>query len=97
MKSGSESTLAELPADAIESPEQLLMRSVMWEELSEALDELPPVQRDVFVMNELEGLSFREIAGITGTPLNTLLSRKRYAVLYLRERLQDLYNEFTTL
>jgi RNA polymerase sigma factor (sigma-70 family) len=95
--SAGELTDEEVQTDAIDSPDQLFLRSAIWDQLSEALDELPPAQRDVFVMNELEGLSFREIAEITGAPLNTLLSRKRYAVLYLRERLRDLYNEFTTL
>jgi RNA polymerase sigma factor (sigma-70 family) len=95
--SGGEMTDEEVRTDATDGPDQLFLRSAIWEQLSEALDELPPAQREVFVMNELEGRSFREIAEITGAPLNTLLSRKRYAVLYLRERLRDLYNEFTTL
>ncbi len=63
-------------------------------ELAEALDELPEEQKQVFVMHELEGKSFKEIAEITGEPQNTLLSRKRYAVLYLREQLKELYDEF---
>jgi RNA polymerase sigma factor (sigma-70 family) len=70
---------------------------LVWSELSEALDELPDEQREVFVMHELEGRSFKEIAEITGEPLNTLLSRKRYAVLFLREQLQELYNEMENL
>jgi RNA polymerase sigma factor (sigma-70 family) len=70
---------------------------LVWTELSEALDELPDEQREVFVMHELEGRSFKEIAEITGEPLNTLLSRKRYAVLFLREQLQELYEETENL
>jgi RNA polymerase sigma factor (sigma-70 family) len=61
--------------------------------VEQALDELPPEQRDVFVQHELEDKAFSEIAAATGVPLNTLLSRKRYAVLHLRKRLQDLYDE----
>jgi RNA polymerase sigma factor (sigma-70 family) len=64
-----------------------------WEELETALSELPDEQRFVFEQNELEGKSFREIAEETGDKVNTLLSRKRYAVLYLRERLKELYDE----
>jgi len=59
------------------------------------LNELPEEQRDVFVAHELEGRSFKELAAETGLNVNTLLSRKRYAVLYLRQRLQDIYDEFT--
>jgi len=60
-----------------------------------AIDELPPEQREVFVAHEIEGLSFKEIATRTGMSVNTLLSRKRYAVLHLRERLQGIYDDFT--
>jgi RNA polymerase sigma factor (sigma-70 family) len=87
--------LSEALPDHDQSPATHLERVVMGEQLEEALDELPEAQREVFVLNELEGMSFKEIAEITGEPLNTLLSRKRYAVLYLRERLQELYDEFT--
>jgi RNA polymerase sigma factor (sigma-70 family) len=80
--------------DPGQDPDKLYGQSVVWSELSEALDDLPEEQREVFVLHELEGHSFKEIAALTGVPLNTLLSRKRYAVLYLRERLQDLYDEF---
>lgn len=66
-----------------------------WEELETALSELPEEQRAVFEQNELEGKSFREISEETGENINTLLSRKRYAVLYLRERLRELYDEMT--
>jgi RNA polymerase sigma factor (sigma-70 family) len=78
------------------SPDRLFARSVVWSELSDALEDLPEDQREVFVLHELEGKSFKEIAAETGEPMNTLLSRKRYAVLALRERLQDLYDEFET-
>ncbi|HKR66035.1 MAG TPA: sigma factor-like helix-turn-helix DNA-binding protein, partial [Thermoanaerobaculia bacterium] len=65
------------------------------DELDLALDELPEEQREVFVAHEFEGKSFKEIAAETGVNVNTLLSRKRYAVLHLRERLRDLYDELT--
>jgi RNA polymerase sigma factor (sigma-70 family) len=76
-------------------PEALYARNVLLEELELAIDELPDEQRRVFVAHELEGRSFKEIAAETGVSVNTLLSRKRYAVLYLRRRLQDIYDEFT--
>src|SRR5438105_12115162 len=76
-------------------PEALYARSLLLDELELAIDELPQEQRDVFVAHELEGRSFKEIAAETGVSLNTLLSRKRYAVLHLRERLQNVYDEFT--
>jgi RNA polymerase sigma factor (sigma-70 family) len=69
------------------------MREAIWDALTEALDELPPEQREVFIRNELEEKSFRELAEETGISINTLLSRKRYAILALRERLQVFYNE----
>ena len=76
-------------------PEALYVRSVLLDELELALDELPEEQRMVFVAHELEGRSFKEMAAETGVSVNTLLSRKRYAVLHLRERLQSSYDEFT--
>jgi len=76
-------------------PEALYARSVLLDELELAIDELPEEQREVFVAHELEGRSFKEMAAETGVSVNTLLSRKRYAVLHLRERLQSIYNEFT--
>ena len=91
----------ELPAfeDLLPSPdagpEALYARGVLLHELELALDELPEEQRKVFVAHELEGYSFKEIAADTGVSVNTLLSRKRYAVLHLRERLQSIYDEFT--
>ena len=76
-------------------PEALYVRSVLLDELEFALDELSDEQREVFVAHELEGRSFKELAAETGVSVNTLLSRKRYAVLHLRERLQSIYDEFT--
>lgn len=76
-----------------ENPETVYLRSTVWSQLADALDDLPPEQREVFIMHELEDKSFREISDITGVPVNTLLSRKRYAVLYLRERLREVYND----
>jgi RNA polymerase sigma factor (sigma-70 family) len=76
-------------------PEALYARSVLLHELELAVGELPDEQRMVFVAHELEGRSFKEIAAETGVSVNTLLSRKRYAVLHLREQLQSIYDEFT--
>ncbi len=75
-------------------PEALYARSVLLDELELALDELPEEQREVFIAHEFEGRSFKQIAADTGVSVNTLLSRKRYAVLHLRERLQNIYNAF---
>ena len=77
-----------------EGPEAAYARAVLLDELEEALDELPEEQRAVFVAHELEGTSFKELAAETGVGVNTLLSRKRYAVLHLRDRLQSIYEEF---
>ncbi len=76
-------------------PEALYARNVLLDELELSLDELPDEQRAVFVAHELEGRSFREIAAETGVSVNTLLSRKRYAVRHLRERLRRIYDELT--
>lgn len=76
------------------TPEAEAMRNLFWDQLHAALAELPRDQRQVFVWHELEGLSFQEIAALTGDNLNTLLARKRYAVLYLRRRFQWLRDEF---
>lgn len=76
-------------------PEALYVRSVLLEELEFALDELPEEQREVFVAHEIEGRSFKEMSAASGIRVNTLLSRKRYAVLHLRQRLQSIYDEFT--
>jgi RNA polymerase sigma factor (sigma-70 family) len=86
--------LEDILYDPGQNPDVLYERSLLWTELANALEDLPDEQRDVFVMHELEGKSFKEIAEITGEPVNTLLSRKRYAVLYLRETLQELYDDF---
>jgi len=79
--------------DESQHPETAHLRALFWKALQEALDELPKEQRDVFVWNELDDLSFKEIAARTGEKVNTLISRKRYAVLHLRERLLELYEE----
>ncbi len=75
-------------------PEALYVRSVLLDELELALDELPQEQREVFVAHELEGRGFKELAAESGVNINTLLARKRYAVLHLRQRLQSVYDEF---
>jgi len=76
-------------------PDALYARNVFLDELALAVDELPEEQREVFVAHELEGRTFKEMAAESGVSVNTLLSRKRYAVRYLRARLQDVYEEFT--
>lgn len=75
------------------SPEDEYMRGVIWERIEASLERLPEKQRDVFIMNEFEEMSFREISEITGDGINTLLSRKRYAVTYLREQLKYVYEQ----
>jgi RNA polymerase sigma factor (sigma-70 family) len=75
-------------------PDAAYARGVLLDELAAAVDELPAAQREVFLAHEVEGQSFKEIAAATGVSVNTLLSRKHYAVLYLRERLQAIYDEF---
>jgi RNA polymerase sigma factor (sigma-70 family) len=74
-------------------PEAAYARSILLKALQQALDELPENQREVFVAHELEGRSFKDMANASGVPVNTLLSRKRYAVLHLRTRLQTVYDE----
>jgi len=76
-------------------PEAAYARTLLLEELERALNELPREQREVFVAHEFEGRSFKEMSAESGVSVNTLLSRKRYAVLFLRERLQRAYEEFT--
>lgn len=85
------SEIADLLADDDHSPEMEFIRTTVWEELEKALDELPPEQRDIFYLTEMEGFTFRELAEDTGIPAATLLSRKHYAVKHLRNRLADLY------
>jgi RNA polymerase sigma factor (sigma-70 family) len=75
-------------------PEAVYARSVLFEELDAALDELPKEQREIFIAHELEGRSFKELAAEMGLSVNTLLSRKHYAALHLRERLQLIHDEF---
>lgn len=79
--------------DASDNPEKDYLRTLFWEELNSALNELPEEQKQVFILNELEGVPFKEIAERTGETVNTLLSRKRYAVLHLRNRLSVLKDE----
>ncbi len=79
-----------------QSADILYTRQEFWPMLEELLNNLPEKQREVFIMHELEGKSFKEISEITGTGINTLLSRKRYAELYLREELKELYDEITS-
>jgi RNA polymerase sigma factor (sigma-70 family) len=76
-------------------PEALFARGVLLDEMELALDELPEEQREVFVAHEFDGRSFKELSAQTGVSVNTLLSRKRYAVRHLRARLQRVYDEFT--
>ena len=76
-------------------PETLYVRRLLYEEFERALDTLPVEQREVFVAHELEGRSFKEMAAAAGVNVNTLLSRKRYAVMHLRERLQRTYDDIT--
>jgi RNA polymerase sigma factor (sigma-70 family) len=86
--------LEELLPSPDAGPEALYLRNLLLDELELAFDELPEDQREVFIWHELEGRSFKEIAAQTGVSVNTLLSRKHYAVVHLRERLQSLYDEF---
>ena len=86
-------TLEDLLPSPDAGPDALYARSVLLDELEDALDELPEEQREVFVGHEIEGRSFKEMSAESGVSVNTLLSRKRYAVLHLRERLQSIYDE----
>lgn len=85
--------LAEIMPSVSNRAEDNIMSDAILSSLADALDELPSEQRDVFIWHELEDKSFKEIAELTGVPLNTLLSRKRYAVLFLRQKLQHLYDD----
>ena len=87
-------TFEDLLPSADAGPEARYARQVLVDELALALDELPEEQRDVFIAHEVQGRSFKDMAAETGVSINTLLSRKRYAVLHLRERLQSIYDEF---
>jgi RNA polymerase sigma factor (sigma-70 family) len=86
--------LEELLPSADAGPDAVYARNVLLDELADAIEQLPDEQREVFVAHELEGRSFKEIARDTGVGINTLLSRKRYAVLHLRARLQTIHDEF---
>jgi RNA polymerase sigma factor (sigma-70 family) len=87
--------LEDLLPSADAGPEASYARAALLDALELAIDELPRAQREVFIAHELDGKSFRDLAADTGVSLNTLLSRKRYAVLHLRERLRTLYDELT--
>lgn len=88
-------TLEDLLPSADAGPEANYARSLLLDALDEAIDELPEEQREVFVAHELMGRSFKEISAETGVSVNTLLSRKRYAVLHLRPRLKSIYEDFS--
>jgi len=88
--------LLELLPSASAGPATAYARSVLLEELEAALEELPAAQREVFIAHELEGRSFRDIAAETGANVNTLLARKHAAVVHLRKRLQDIYEDFAS-
>jgi RNA polymerase sigma factor (sigma-70 family) len=91
---GDSLSLEELLPSPDAGPEATYARSILLEELDEALDELPEEQREVFIAHEFDGTSFKELSAETGISVNTLLSRKHHAVLYLRRRLQTIYDEF---
>ena len=93
MEEDSPITLQEILPDFGNTPEDAYIREVIWEAIMEALDDLPAEQREIFMQNEIEERSFRDISEETGVSINTLLSRKRYAILALRKKLQRLYND----
>lgn len=86
-------TLQDILPDLDNTPEATLLREAIWDEITEALAELPADQREIFIQNEIEEKGFREISEATGVSINTLLSRKRYAILALRKRLQKFYDD----
>jgi RNA polymerase sigma factor (sigma-70 family) len=88
-------TLEDMLPSQDAGPEAAYARTVLLEELEDALEELPDEQREVFLAHEIEGRSFKQLALETGLSVNTLLSRKHYAVIHLRERLREVYDEFT--
>jgi RNA polymerase sigma factor (sigma-70 family) len=90
-------TLEDLLPSPDAGPEAAYARSILMEELDAAIDELPEDQREVFIAHEYDGTSFKEISAETGVSVNTLLSRKHHAVVYLRRRLQTIYDEFLKL
>ncbi|HEX4851869.1 MAG TPA: sigma-70 family RNA polymerase sigma factor, partial [Puia sp.] len=85
--------LRDILLDESNNPETERLRNLFWETLNDALEELPEEQKQAFVLNELQDIPFKEIAEQTGTTVNTLISRKRYAVLHLRNRMRDLRDE----
>ena len=87
--------LADLLPSPDAGPDALYTRNALLDELARAVGELPPEQREVFIAHEVEGRSFKDMAAESGVSINTLLSRKRYAVLHLRERLRSIYDELT--
>lgn len=89
-------TLQEILPDLDNSPESVLLKEAIWDEITEALSELPKAQREIFIQNEIEERSFRELAEEEGVSINTLLSRKRYAIMGLRKRLQLFYDDVMT-
>ncbi|MEQ8363746.1 MAG: RNA polymerase sigma factor [Cyclobacteriaceae bacterium] len=89
-------TLQEILPDLDNSPESVLLKEAIWDEITEALSELPKAQREIFIQNEIEERSFRELAEEEGVSINTLLSRKRYAIMSLRKRLQRFYDDVMT-
>jgi RNA polymerase sigma factor (sigma-70 family) len=91
---GDSLSIEELLPSPDEGPEAAYARGILFEELDAALDELPEEQREVFVAHEIQGISFKEISAETGVGISALLSRKHYAVLHLRRRLQSIYEEF---
>jgi RNA polymerase sigma factor (sigma-70 family) len=93
---GDELRLEDLLPSPDASPDTAYARTLLVDALDEALEELPPEQREVFIAHELMGYSFKELSEQSGIPVNTLLSRKHYAVLHLRDRLQSVYQEFLT-
>ena len=92
---GESFALEELLPSRDAGPDAAYARTVLLEELEEALDELPREQREVFIAHEIDGRSFRELTAETGLSVNTLLSRKHYAVIFLRQRLRSIYDEFS--
>lgn len=90
------SAFADLLMPEETTPESEYMRNLFWEQLFTALDELPEEQKQVFIWQEMDDMTFQEISEMTGVNVNTLVSRKRYAVLHLRDRLQQLYQEIIT-
>lgn len=85
--------LSDILPDIGQAPEELHFREIIWEQITQALDELPADQREIFIKHEFEDISFKELSEKYKLPVNTLISRKRYAVLALRKKLEVLYNE----